>query len=81
MSAPTTALTSSAVPRAALGTAIGDYLAQARQFVKHPGGFGQPGCELLAERYYHSDGEDLEIQAATKSVISTLVRGIKANRG
>lgn len=81
-SVPPTAAGSSAVPRAAVGTAIDDYLAQGSvKIAEHPGGFGQPGGELLAERYYHSDAVACaEIHSATKSVMSTLV-GIALTKG
>ena len=63
----------SSVPRAALGTAIDDYIAHGSVSLQNIRAVlvSQHG-ELLAERYYHSDAaEYVEIQSATKSVIST----------
>ena len=67
-----TGVASSAVPRAAIGTAIDDYLAHGSVNLQNIRAVlvSQRG-ELLAERYYHSDtAEDVEIQSATKSVSS-----------
>ena len=51
------------------------------QLAEHPSGLVSQRGELLAERYYHSDAaEYVELQSATKSVISTLV-GIALTKG
>ena len=81
-SAPPTGVASSAVPRAAVGTAIDDYIAQGSVNLRNMRAVlvSQRG-ELLAERYYHSDAAAYaEIHSATKSVISTLV-GIALTKG
>jgi CubicO group peptidase (beta-lactamase class C family) len=70
-----TAVASSSVPHAELGTAIDGYIAHGSVNLQNIRAVlvSQRG-ELLAERYYHSDAaEHVEIQSATKSVISTLV--------
>jgi CubicO group peptidase (beta-lactamase class C family) len=81
-SVPPTAVASSAVPRAELGTAIDDYLAHGSVNLQNIRAvLISQGGELLAERYYHSDAAAYaEIQSATKSVISTLV-GIALTEG
>ena len=79
---PPTAVVSSAVPRAAVGTAIDDYLAQGAVNLRNIRAVlvSQRG-ELVAERYYHSDAAAYaEIHSATKSVLSTLV-GIALIKG
>jgi CubicO group peptidase (beta-lactamase class C family) len=81
-SVPPTAVVSSPVPRAALGTAIDDYIAHGSVNLQNIRAVlvSQRG-ELQAERYYHSDAAAYaEIQSATKSVISTLV-GIALIKG
>jgi CubicO group peptidase (beta-lactamase class C family) len=81
-SAPPTGVGSSAVPRAAVGTAIDDYIAQGSVNLRNMRAVlvSQRG-ELLAERYYRSDAAAYaEIHSATKSVISTLV-GIALTKG
>ena len=81
-SAPPTAVASSTVPRAALGTAIDDYIAHGSLNLQNIRAVlvSQRG-ELLAERYYYSDAAAYaEIHSATKSVISTLV-GIALTKG
>jgi CubicO group peptidase (beta-lactamase class C family) len=81
-SEPATAVASSAVPRAAVGTAIDDYIAHGSVNLQNIRAVvvSQRG-ELLAERYYHSDAAAYaEIHSATKSVISTLV-GIALTTG
>jgi CubicO group peptidase (beta-lactamase class C family) len=68
--------------RAALGTAIDDYIAHGSVNLQSIRAVlvSQRG-ELLAERYYHSDAAAYaEIHSATKSVISTLV-GIALTKG
>ncbi len=75
-------MASSAVPRAAVGTAIDDYIAHGAVNLRNVRAVlvSQHG-ELLAERYYHSDAAAYaEIHSATKSVISTLV-GIALTKG
>jgi CubicO group peptidase (beta-lactamase class C family) len=70
------------VPRAELGTAIDDYLAHGSVNLQNIRAVvvSQRG-QLLAERYYHSDGAAYaELHSATKSVISTLV-GIALTKG
>jgi CubicO group peptidase (beta-lactamase class C family) len=77
-----TAVASSSVPHAELGTAIDGYIAHGSVNLQNIRAVlvSQRG-ELLAERYYHSDAaEHVEIQSATKSVISTLV-GIALTKG
>jgi CubicO group peptidase (beta-lactamase class C family) len=81
-SAPPIAVASSTVPRAALGTAIDDYIAHGSVNLQNIRAVlvSQRG-ELLAERYYYSDAAAYaEIHSATKSVISTLV-GIALTKG
>ena len=67
-SVPPTAVTSSAVPRAALGTAIDDYFAHGSINLQNIRAVlvSQRG-ELVAERYYYSDAAAYaEIHSATK---------------
>jgi CubicO group peptidase (beta-lactamase class C family) len=81
-SVPPTPVASSAVPRAALGTVIDDYLAHGSVNLQNIRAVlvTQRG-ELLAERYYHSDAAAYaEIHSATKSVMSTLI-GIALTKG
>jgi CubicO group peptidase (beta-lactamase class C family) len=81
-SAPPTAVAGSAAPRAAVGTAIDDYIAHGSVNLQNMRAVlvSQRG-ELLAERHYHSDAAAYaEIHSATKSVMSTLV-GIALTKG
>lgn len=81
-SVPPTGVASSAVRRAAVGTAIDDYLAHGAVNLQNIRAVlvSQRG-ELLADRYYHSDAAAYaEIQSATKSVMSTLI-GIALTKG
>ena len=81
-SVPPTVVATSAVPSAGLGTAIDNYVAHGSANLQNIRAVlvSQRG-QLLAERYYHSDAaEYVELQSATKSVISTLV-GIALTKG
>ena len=77
-----TVVATSAVPSGGLGTAIDNYVAHGSANLQNIRAVlvSQRG-ELLADRYYHSDAaEYVELQSATKSVISTLV-GIALTKG
>jgi CubicO group peptidase (beta-lactamase class C family) len=81
-SVPPTVVATSAVPSAGLGTVIDNYVAHGSANLQLIRAVlvSQRG-QLLAERYYHSDAaEYVELQSATKSVISTLV-GIALTKG
>jgi CubicO group peptidase (beta-lactamase class C family) len=82
ISVPPSAPVGTAMPRAELGTVIDEYLAHGSvSFQNIRAVLVSERGELVAERYYHSDASEyVEIQSATKSVISTLV-GIALTKG
>lgn len=81
-SVPPTSVASSAMPPAALGTVIDDYLAHGSVDLQNIRAvLVSQRSELLAERYYRGDtAAYAEIHSATKIVTSTLV-GIALTKG